>query len=102
MTTKEEIIVMKKDVSNLGEKIDGLDEKMDMIIKKLLDPDSGLVVRVNKNTERLDYRDEKMPEWMSEMQQFRNMKNWKSNINRALWVLYSVVIGFLAKIIFWD
>ena len=102
MTTKEELIVMKKDISNLGEKIDGLDEKMDMIIKKLLDPDSGLVVRVNKNTERLDYRDEKMPEWMSEMQQFRNMKNWKSNINRALWVLYSAVIGLIIKVLFWS
>ena len=83
MTTKEELIVMKKDISNLGEKI-------------------GLVVRVNKNTERLDYRDEKMPEWMSEMQQFRNMKNWKSNINRALWVLYSAAIGLIIKVLFWS
>tara|TARA_R100001244_G_scaffold11561_1_gene13802 strand:+ start:180 stop:488 length:309 start_codon:yes stop_codon:yes gene_type:complete len=102
MTTKEEIIVMKKDISNLSEKIDGLDEKMDMIIKKLLDPDSGLVVRVNKNTERLDYRDEKMPEWMGEIDQFRLMKSWKSNINKALWVLYSAAIGLIIKVLFWS
>ena len=102
MTTKEEIIIMKKDVNTINEKIDSMDKKMDMIIKKLLDPDSGLVVRVNKNTERLDYRDEKMPEWMGEIEQFRSMKSWKSNINRALWVLYSAAIGLLIKVLFWS
>jgi len=102
MTTKEEIIIMKKDITSLGEKIDGLDKKIDMIIKKLLDPDTGLVVKVNKNTTRLDERDESLPKLMSEIQQFRNMKTWKKNITKALWVVYSVIIGFLIKVLFWE
>ena len=102
MTTKEEIIIMKKDITTLNDKIDGVDKKMDMIIKKLLDPDTGLVVKVNKNTARLDERDESMPEWMGEIQQFRNMKTWKMNITKALWVIYSVIIGFLIKVLFWE
>ena len=102
MTTKEEIIIMIKDITTLNDKIDGVDKKMDMIIKKLLDPDTGLVVKVNKNTARLDERDESMPEWMGEIQQFRNMKTWKKNITKALWVIYSVIIGFLIKVLFWE
>ena len=47
MTTKEEIIIMKKDITTLNDKIDGLDKKMDMNIQKLLDPDTVLVVKVN-------------------------------------------------------
>ena len=67
MTTKEEIIIMKKDINTLNDKIDGVDKKMDMIIKKLLDPDTGLVVKVNKNTARLDERDESMQKQIDEL-----------------------------------
>ena len=102
MTTKEEIIIMKKDVNTINEKIDSMDKKMDMIIKKLLDPDSGLVIKVNKNTERLDIRDEKMPSWLKSVEEFKAMKKWKKSINKALWVLYSAAVGLIIKLLFWD
>jgi tetrahydromethanopterin S-methyltransferase subunit G len=102
MTTKEQILLMKKDINNLDEKLDRLDGKMDKIFSKLLDPEIGLVVRVNKNTERLDERDKKMPEWMGEIDQFRYMKKWKGNVTRALWVIYAAIIGYVTKLIFWN
>jgi hypothetical protein len=96
MTTKAEILLMKKDINGLTVKIDRLDVKMDKIFNKLLDPDNGLVVRVNKNTERLDIRDESMPEWMGEIEDFHHMKRWKGNVTKALWVVYASMITFIA------
>ena len=99
MTTKEEILLIKKDISNINDKIDNLDEKLDKMMKKLLDPDSGLVVKVNKNTERLDERDANLGGWLKNLEEFKSMKKWKVNITKALWVVYTAIIGFLIKLI---
>ena len=53
-TTAQEIALMKKDIETLGEDVKEINDKLDRLMVKLLDPDEGLVVRVNKNTERLD------------------------------------------------
>ena len=50
MTTKEEIISMKKDINSINDKIDNLDNKLDMLTEKLLNPDTGVTARVNRNT----------------------------------------------------
>ena len=50
MTTKEELISMKKDISSINGKIDSIDSKLDMLTEKLLNPDSGVTARVNRNT----------------------------------------------------
>ena len=48
MTTKEEIIAMKKDITTINGKIDNIDAKLDMITDKLLNPDTGVTARVNR------------------------------------------------------
>jgi predicted nucleic acid-binding Zn-ribbon protein len=47
-TLESEIALMKKDIETLSKDIRELNEKMDKLMVKLLDPDMGLVVRVNK------------------------------------------------------
>ena len=50
MTTKEELISMNKDISTMNSKIDDIGEKLDMLTEKLLNPDTGVTARVNRNT----------------------------------------------------
>ena len=101
-TTAQEIALMKKDIEMLSEDVKELNKKIDKLMVKLLDPDSGLVIRVNKNTERLDQRDKNMGKWMKDIEDFNHMKKWKNGVNKALWVAYVAIIGFLVKLIFWD
>jgi uncharacterized FlaG/YvyC family protein len=61
-TLESEIALMKKDIETLSKDIRELNEKMDKLMVKLLDPDTGLVVRVNKNTDRLDDKDKSIAE----------------------------------------
>ncbi len=59
----------------------------------LLDPEDGLVVRVNKNTywrKQVDVDD------------IKELKNFKSTVTKALWVVYAAVIGLISKIIWGD
>ena len=58
----------------------------------LLDPEDGLIVRVNKNTY-----------WRKQIniQDIEELKNFKQNVTHALWGVYTLVLGIIAKIIFW-
>ena len=58
----------------------------------LLDPEDGIIVRVNKNTywrKQIDIQD------------IQDLKNFKNNVTKALWGIYTVVLGIIAKLIFW-
>jgi len=100
-TLEQEIALMKKDIETLSENIKELNDKMDKLMIKLLDPDEGLVVRVNKNTSRLDERDKNLAGWMKDVRDFHYMKKWKSTVTRALWGIYAAIVGYIVKLIFW-
>ena len=74
MTTKEEIIAMKKDITTINCKIDNIDAKLDMITDKLLNPDTGVTARVNRNT------------------------SMRKVLVKAMWVIYTITLGAIIKI----
>ena len=57
----------------------------------LLDPEDGIIVRVNKNTF-----------WRKELDadEFKVMLRWKQAVTHALWISYSALIGIIIKIVF--
>ena len=100
-TTAQEIALIKQRMRSMEDKLDNLDKKLDALTKQLLDPDNGFVVRVNKNTERMDKRDIELPMWLGNLEQFKQMQRWKSNVTKALWGLYAAVIGYIINLLFW-
>tara|TARA_R110002020_G_scaffold469705_1_gene694937 strand:- start:83 stop:316 length:234 start_codon:yes stop_codon:yes gene_type:complete len=74
MTTKEEIVSMKKDIHSINEKMDNIDAKIDMLTDKLLNPDNGVTARVNRNT------------------------SMRKSLVKAMWVIYTITLGALIKI----
>ena len=58
----------------------------------LLDPEDGLIVRVNKNTF-----------WRKEIDadEFKALVRWKSTMNQAMWIAYTALVGIIVKLIFW-
>tara|TARA_B110000858_G_scaffold75891_1_gene88048 strand:+ start:846 stop:1079 length:234 start_codon:yes stop_codon:yes gene_type:complete len=74
MTTKEELISMKKDIGSINEKVDNIASKLDMLTDKLLNPDSGVTARVNRNTAM------------------------RKVLVRAMWVIYTVTLGAIITI----
>tara|TARA_Y100001938_G_C7967940_1_gene367808 strand:- start:9 stop:296 length:288 start_codon:yes stop_codon:yes gene_type:complete len=71
-------------------------EEMHEMIKEikevLLDPEDGIIVRVNKNTF-----------WRKEIDadEFKAMVRWKSTMNQAMWIAYTALVGIIVKLIFW-
>jgi len=74
MTTKEQMLLMNKDIVSLQEKMDSFDNKLDILTEKLLNPDSGVTSRVNRNTEM------------------------RVVLVKAMWVIYTITIGAIITI----
>ena len=93
MATNKEILqrldCIESNVAN-GQ-LDEIHQTVKEIKEILLDPEDGLIVRVNKNTY-----------WRKELDadEFKALIRWKQNINNAMWVAYSALVGIIIKIIF--
>ena len=57
----------------------------------LLDPEDGIIVRVNKNTF-----------WRRQVDadEFKAILRWKSNVTHAMWISYTALVGIIVKLIF--
>jgi len=54
-----------------------------------------LIVEVNKNTEF-------KVENQKNIKDVEGLMSWKSNVTKALWVIYSAIIGVIIKLLFWN
>tara|TARA_B100000214_G_C23658976_1_gene486547 strand:+ start:308 stop:592 length:285 start_codon:yes stop_codon:yes gene_type:complete len=93
MATNKDIIQRLECIENRlpnGE-LKEIHETVKEIKEILLDPEDGLIVRVNKNTY-----------WRKELDadEFKAMLRWKQTITHAMWVAYSALCGILIKLIF--
>tara|TARA_B100000073_G_scaffold324935_1_gene308287 strand:- start:1432 stop:1716 length:285 start_codon:yes stop_codon:yes gene_type:complete len=57
----------------------------------LLDPEDGVIVRVNKNTY-----------WRRQLDadEFKALLRWKQSVTHAMWIAYTALTGIIVKIIF--
>jgi hypothetical protein len=69
---------MKKDHQQLSMRIDELHQDIRIIKTQLLDPDSGAIARVNRNTE------------------------FRLGTTKALWVIYAALVGIVVKLFVGD
>ena len=77
-----------------------------MIKKKILNPEGGVVVKVNKNTAHIEELIGYTKGFLSKCENMENdikeCKKFKNGAHKALWVVYTAVIGLAAKLIFFD
>tara|TARA_Y100000593_G_C4120802_1_gene242576 strand:- start:240 stop:524 length:285 start_codon:yes stop_codon:yes gene_type:complete len=71
--------------------LDEIHETVKEIKEILLDPEDGLIVRVNKNTY-----------WRRQIDvdEFKALLRWKQAITHAMWISYTALIGIIVKLIF--
>ena len=94
MATNKEII--KKldcvEAKLMGGELEEIHQTVKEIKEILLDPEDGIIVRVNKNTY-----------WRKELDadEFKALLRWKQTITHAMWISYTALMGIILKLIFW-
>ena len=74
-----------------GTELKEIQSTVNEIKEILLDPEDGLIVRVNKNTF-----------WRRQVDadEFKAILRWKSNVTHAMWISYTALVGIIVKLIF--
>ena len=93
MATNQEIIKKLECVETklMGGELEEIHQTVKEIKEILLDPEDGLIVRVNKNTY-----------WRKELDadEFKALLRWKQGVTHAMWVAYTALTGIIVKLIF--
>ena len=98
------IALLQKSVEDLKINQDTLKDSIRDLKKQLLDPDDGVVVRVNRNSEFRKDSQEKGPlcqKSFEEMQDnVEDLTEWKTNLTKFIWILLTAIVGLVAKVIY--
>lgn len=69
--------------------------------KILLDPNTGVIVAVNKSTEAVRKSEEYIEkELKPKIEKLTQLESWKENVTRVLWLLAAGVISIILNIFF--
>ena len=94
MATNKDIIEKLECVETklMNGELEQIHQTVTEIKEVLLDPEDGLIVRVNKNTF-----------WRKELDadEFKLLLRWKQTVTHAMWIAYTALTGIIIKLMFW-
>ena len=100
-TANGDFILLKKTVGDLEIGQQGLKSDIKELKERLLNPDNGVVARVNRNS---DFRKDSEQRGPLCQKSFENMEDsvnsilgWKDNVSKALWILFTGIAGLIIK-----
>jgi predicted nucleic acid-binding Zn-ribbon protein len=85
-----ELKQMQKDLSDLKEDVS--DMKF-----TLLNPDNGVIVNTNKNTDFRMQMQSNEKDFQKQMLEIEDLKRWKQGVNKALWIIFTLLTGIVFK-----
>lgn len=94
-------IILEK-MEDIQEKNKDLKNDISEIKKLLLDPNDGVIVKVNENTkfrERLEDEEDDFELYLKLKNDLENLKEWKSGVNKALWIIFGAIISLVIRTI---
>ena len=94
-----QLTLLKKSVEDLQVDHRELRDNIRELKKQLLDPDRGVVVRVNKNSEFRREREDSSEKLSTLFEQVNSLITWKNGINKILWIVFTAIIGLVIKVL---
>ena len=94
------LLLIQQAIDDLQKGQDDLRDDIRFIKEKLLNPDKGIIVKVNKNTEDRLYWEKRKPEIENAFDTAGRLLRWQGGVNKALWITFASIVGLLIKIVF--
>ena len=95
-----ELKVLQTSIDDLKHSQDSIKSDVSELKKKLLDPDSGVVVRLNQNTQYIQDKKEMEDYYDEIIDQHRDLLSWKNSMTKAMWIVFTAIVGILTKMMF--
>lgn len=99
-----ELVSIKKDMPNgelkaLVEDVKDLKEDMSDLKYTLLNPEDGVIVKTNQNTEFRRKIEGGEKDFAVKMAEVDELKAWKEGVTKALWILFAGLAGVIIKLL---
>jgi len=95
-----ELEVIKKSIQSLSEDQKSIKEDLEYFKKRLFNPDDGVIVRINKNTDAILRNEEFIEEIPQIKNRVENMEKWQGGVNKALWIIFTSIAGIILAMLF--
>jgi len=95
-----ELKILQTSIDDLKHSQDSIKSDVSELKRKLLDPDTGVVVRLNQNTQYIQDKKEMEDYYDEIIDQHRDLLSWKNNMTKAMWIVFTAIVGILTKMLF--
>lgn len=95
-----ELKVIQERIESIESAQDDMKEDLRSIRRQLLDPEDGIVVRVNKNTEFRKRKEDGERDFNKILDEHKELLAFKSTATRVLWILFTAVAGIAVSLLF--
>jgi len=65
----------------------------------LLNPENGVIVNTNKNTEFREEMQAGEKDFQIQMRELEDLKRWKDGVTKALWIIFGSLVAIVARIL---
>jgi len=65
----------------------------------LLNPDNGVIVNTNKNTDFRIQKESREKEYSKYILELEELKNWKAGVTRALWIIFGTLAAVIIRML---
>lgn len=87
------------ELKRIEKTVNELKDDMGEMKKTLLDPNDGVIVQTNKNTEWREERQKKIDLYDQKVNELDKLIEWKQSVTKTLWIGFSALIGVIGKMI---
>lgn len=87
------------ELKSLASDVKVLKEDMSELRKILLNPENGIVVKTNKNSESIIRSDQEYIEIRKQLQEVVSLQRWRDGVNKALWILFAAIVGIVLTLL---
>ncbi len=70
------------------------------IKRKLLDPETGVIVKVNENTKFRVQEEGRYEDYLEFNADLQGLKKWQGGVNKAMWIIFTAIFAIALKVIF--
>jgi hypothetical protein len=95
-----ELEIIKQSILTLGEDQKSIKEDLEYFKKRLFNPDDGVIVRINKNTDSISRYEDAVDDIPDLKNKIDNIDKWKDGVSKALWIVYTSLVGIIISLIF--
>tara|TARA_R110002153_G_scaffold20090_3_gene68346 strand:+ start:6803 stop:7156 length:354 start_codon:yes stop_codon:yes gene_type:complete len=85
-----ELKIMQTDMTSLKEDVSEMKYT-------LLNPDNGVIVNTNKNTEYREQLQNNQKDFEAKLADIESIKHWKDGVTRALWIIFGIIAAIIIR-----